>query len=242
MIVINAMAARQLGFTSPEQAVGQTVLLRNSLMPHINPKRIVGIAPEIRFHSLREAPGPIVYQLWSGGVTVTVRASGDIAGAERAVRRVWDKYFPHNVLDMSPAKDIYAANYAEDARLAGLLSAATVVAMLIAAFGMYVLAADAVQRRTREIALRKLFGARRRDVGRLVAKEIGMIVLLAALIALPLAALAIARYLAPFLERSPLVYWALGIAALTALGVIAFAAARHAWLAMRLKPAVALRS
>jgi len=44
--------------------------------------------------------------------------------------------------------------------------------MIIAAFGVYVLAADAVQRRTRK-ALRKLFGTRRRDIGKLVAKEIG---------------------------------------------------------------------
>jgi carbonic anhydrase/acetyltransferase-like protein (isoleucine patch superfamily) len=49
----------------------------------------------------------------------------------------------------------------------------TAIAMIIAAFGVYVLATDAVQRRTKEIALRKLFGTRRRDIGKLVAKEIG---------------------------------------------------------------------
>jgi ABC-type antimicrobial peptide transport system permease subunit len=93
-----------------------------------------------------------------------------------------------------------------------LLSLATIVAMFIAAIGAYVLATDAVQRRTREIALRKLFGARRRDVGRLVATEIGAIILLAAAVALPLSALAIARYLAPFSERTPMAYWALVLA------------------------------
>jgi len=45
--------------------------------------------------------------------------------------------------------------------------------MIHRGFGVYVLAADAVQRRTKEIALRKLFGTRRRDIGKLVAKEIG---------------------------------------------------------------------
>jgi len=48
------------------------------------------------------------------------------------------------------------------------------------------LAADAVQRRTKEIALRKLFGTRRRDIGKLVAKEIGAVILLSAVLALPL--------------------------------------------------------
>lgn len=167
-------------------------------------KRIVGIAPEIRFYSLREAPGAIAYELWSNSATLTVRASGLIADAEHAVQVVWPKYFPSSVLEMSSAKDIYAANYADDARLARLLAISTALAIIIAAFGQYVLAADAVQRRTREIALRKLFGAGRLDIGSLIARQVGAIVLLSALVALPLTALAIARYLAVFTEQTPL--------------------------------------
>jgi ABC-type antimicrobial peptide transport system permease subunit len=158
------------------------------------------------------------------------------------VRAVWPKYFPNTALDMRPAKDIYAANYADDAALAKLLTFATLVAMFIAAIGAFVLATDAVQRRTREIALRKLFGALRQDVARLVLAELGAIVLLAALVALPLAALAIARYLAPFSERTPMAYWALVLAGAAATGVVGVAAARQARVAMKMKPAVALRT
>jgi hypothetical protein len=208
-VVINAIAARQLGFASPEQAVGQTLLFRSiaSGTPVLITKRIVGIAPEIRFYSLREAPGAIAYELWSNGATLTVRASGS-----------------------------------DDARLARLLAISTTIAMVIAAFGAYVLAADAVQRRTREIALRRLFGARRFDIGRLIAKDVGAIVLMSALVALPLAAVAIARYLATYTEQTPLAFWALAFALLASLATAAFAGARQAWLAMMLKPAVALRT
>jgi ABC-type antimicrobial peptide transport system permease subunit len=143
---------------------------------------------------------------------------------------------------MKPAKEIYAANYADDARLARLLALSTAIAMIIAAFGVYVLAADAVQRRTKEIALRKLFGTRRRDIGKLVAKEIGTVVLLSGVVALPLAALAIGRYLAAYTERTPLAFWALAVALLVSLATAAFASARQAWIAMALKPAVALRN
>jgi ABC-type antimicrobial peptide transport system permease subunit len=243
-LVINAIAARQLGFAAPEQAVGQILLFRSgaSGTPVLITKRIVGIAPEIRFYSLREVPGAIAYELWSNSATLTVRASGSIADAERAVRAVWPKYFPNSVLEMKPAKDIYAANYADDARLARLLALSTALAMIIAAFGVYVLAADAVQRRTKEIALRKLFGTRRLDIGKLVAKEIGAVILLSAVVALPLAALAIGRYLAAYTERTPLAFWALAFALLATLATAAFAGARQAWIAMTLKPAVALRT
>ena len=114
--------------------------------------------------------------------------------------------------------------------------------MIIAAFGAYVLAADAVQRRTAEIALRRLFGARRRDIGKLVAAEIGGLVLLSAAVAIPIAALAIARDLAGYTEHAPITFWTLAFSLGAALVITAFAAVRHAWIAMMLRPVVALRT
>jgi putative ABC transport system permease protein len=241
-LVINAMAARALGFTSAERAVDQTVLFwtqRNGGRKLIT-KRIVGIAPEIRFYSLREPPRPLAYDLLDGA-TVTVRASGTIAEAERAIRAVWNRYYPNSVLELSLARDIYAANYKDDARLARLLAVSTVIAMLIAAFGTYVLAADAVQRRAGEIALRRLFGASGREIGQLIAAEVGAIVLLSAAIAMPLAALAIARYLSAFTAHTSIAFWTLAFALGAALAVTALAAARQAWTAIMLEPVVALR-
>jgi putative ABC transport system permease protein len=243
-IVIDALASHQLGFASPELAIGQTLLFRGHDVgddTELHAKRIVGIAPEIRFNSLREAPRAVAYELWYGDALI-VRASSSSADAERAVRAVWPRYFPNSVLELTPAKEVYAANYADEARLARLLAVSTAIAMIIAAFGAYVLAADAVQRRTAEIALRRLFGARRRDIGRLVAGEVGGLVALSAVVAIPLAALAIARYLAAYTEHAPIVFWTLAFSLGAALAITAVAAARHAWLAMMLRPAVALRT
>jgi putative ABC transport system permease protein len=242
-IVIDALAAHQLGFPSPELAIGQTLLFRSDVDRNreLQAKRIVGIAPAIRFNSLREAPRAVAYELWYGDALI-VRASGTSADAERAVRAVWSRYFPNSVLELSSAKDVYAANYADEARLARLLGVSTAIAMIIAAFGAYVLAADAVQRRTAEIALRRLFGARRRDIGRLVAREIGGLVMLSAVVALPLAALAIARYLATYTEHAPIAFWTLAFSFGAAVAITAVAAARHAWIAMMLRPAAALRA
>jgi putative ABC transport system permease protein len=246
-IVINAIAARQLGFALPDLALEQPVLFNTAEQgePVVVTKRIIGIAPEIRFYSLREPLGPIAYELtgsgrgWAG--TLTVRAAGSIVDAERAIRELWPGYFPNSVVEVRPAKEPYVANYADDARIARLLGGATLVAMVIAAFGVYVLAADSVQRRTKEIALRKLFGGRGSDVAKLVAKDVGTVIVLSAVIALPLAALAIARYLAGYTEWTSLAYWALACAPILSAVIAALAGARQAWIAMTLKPAVALR-
>ena len=69
-----------------------------------------------------------------------------------------------------------------------------------------------------------------------------VVILLSALIALPLAALAIGRYLAVYTERTPFAFWALAFALLTSLAIAAFAGARQAWIAMTVKPAVVLRN
>jgi cell division protein FtsX len=240
-LVLNAEAARLLGFGSPELAVGQTVKIRDMHMAMVD-RTIIGIARNIRFHSLREPVGPLMYLPISVGSTLTVLARGSYADAEQALRDLWPKFFPNAPFESRAARDIYAANYADDARLARLLSVATLISLLIAAGGAYVLAADAVQRRGREIALRKLFGARSGHIWALVARELAMLLGCAALIALPLSAMGIARYLASFTERAPSVYSSPLAALVSAVVVIAAAATREAWVATRLRPAVALRS
>lgn len=243
-LVINAIAARQLGFATPQLALGQALQFRSVFTgaPVFITKRIVGIAPEIRFHSLREAPGATAYELLATGTTLTVRASASIADAERTTRTIWSQFYPNSVLELSSAKDVYAANYADDASLGRLLEFATAIAMTIAGFGVYVLAADAVQRRTREIALRMLFGTHRWAIGKLVVKDVGAIILLSAIVAIPLAALMIERYLAAYTQRSPSAFWCIAFALVMTIAIAAFAAARQTWFAVTLKPAVALRT
>ena len=239
-LVINAVAARALGFANPGDAVGQ-VFQFPGWDGKAQPKRVIGIAPELRFRSLREAARPTGYALWAAQPTVSVRAAGDLRQAEDAVRALWPRYFPHAVPKMQPAGAVLAAGYADDARIGRLLGAATLVALGIAAFGTYALAAHTVQRRAGEIVLRKLYGARRPDIGWLVARDIGALLLPASLIGLPLAFLAIRRYLAGFVEQAPIGGWTLAAALACTVAVAGLAAARHAWLAMRLVPARALR-
>jgi hypothetical protein len=240
-LVLNEEAARILGFTSPQLALGQHVQVRGMTMA-MEDHEIIGIAPPVRFNSLRETPPPVVYMISSAGATLIVKARGSLADAEQAMHDLWPTYLRNALLEVRHARDAFAESYADDARLASLLALSTVIAMLIAAGGAFVLAADAVQRRRREIALRKLFGARRAHIGWIVARDLGALLLIAAAVGLPVAAAFVARYLAPFSEHSPWAYPGLGMALAMAAIVVAAAAARQARLAMRMRPAVALRS
>lgn len=241
LIVVNAVAARELGFASAQEAIGQTVTFTgfdNAVMA----ARIIGIAPELRFRSMRERPSATAYALGNNGMVLSVRAAGSPAEVERAALALWPNYFPDALPKVYRAGDVLKAHYAEDARMARLLTVATCIALVIAAFGTYALSANTVQRRGKEIVLRKLHGAGRADIGMLVVREIGVMTLVAAVISLPLALLVIRRYLSGYVEHAPIGYWTLALALVLTLGIALAAITRHTWAAMRLPPADMLRS
>lgn len=237
VVVINAAAARALGFAGVEAASGQVLKTEDEKAAY----DIVGIAPDIRHQSLRAAPQPVVYALSTHTPVVTVRVSGDMAAARRGIEALYRQYFPDDVLSLHGASEVYAASYAEDGRLTTLLMAATVLAIVIATFGIYVLAAFNVQRQAREIVLRKLYGAGRADIARLMGREFAALLAAGAAIGLPAAAAMNLSYLAGFAERAPIGPWALAGAFAAAALVALLAILRHAITALTMVPAAILK-
>lgn len=237
-VVVNAAGARKFGFDNAQAAVGKFVRNPDGSGTAM---QIVGVAPDIRHRSARDEMQATIYFLESRTGVFTIRASGDMEKVQQAVEAMWPRFFPNDVLDMKRVASLFAVNYADDLRLAKLLSVSSLIAIAIAAFGIYVLSAYSVQRRTREIVLRKLYGASRAAIGRLVAREFAVLIGIGALIGLPAAYVATARYLAAFTERAPIGLWALSaalsLAALVALG----STLRHTLSAIRVAPALALR-
>jgi len=238
-VVVNQAAVIALGWSSMEQALGQRINGGNW--------RIVGVAPDIRWYTLREPAPPMLYLPERNSRLLTVRmretspAAGAVDALERAIAATATRYFPSSPPSIRRAGSYFAQAYADDLRLAGMLACATVLVFALAAFGIYALAANSVQRRAREIVLRKLHGAGRATIGVLVGREFLLLTGVAALVGLPPAALAIQRYLAPFVERTPLGAWAPAAALACALVIVAAATARHTLAAMRIAPARALR-
>jgi putative ABC transport system permease protein len=206
------------------------------------PMQIVGVAPDMRHRSARESQQPSVYYLRERIGGFTVRCSGDVDAVRRAIEAMWPRYFPNETLGVVRMPALIAdLFYADDLRLSKLLAAASVIATAIAAFGIYVLAAYSVQRREKEIVLRKLYGARGAAIGALVAREFALLLGAGAVLGLPVAWIAIARYLGAFSERAPVGAWTL-LAALLVAGLVALGSTlRHTLAAVRIRPALALR-
>jgi putative ABC transport system permease protein len=235
--VLNEAAVRKFGFASPQDAVGKTIV---SPSGYEDQMQVVGVAPDIRHRSAREETQATVFYLGDRVRIFTVRAANPVA-VQGEIEQVWANYFPNEVLGVQRMGTIMADRYADDLRLAKLLAASSIIAIAIASFGVYVLAAYSVQRRTREIVLRKLYGASGGAIGSLVLREFLELIGAGALVGLPAAWIATQRYLAPFTERAPLGMWtilaALALASAVALG----ATLRHTLAAVRITPVLALR-
>ncbi|MFC5552184.1 ABC transporter permease [Massilia aerilata] len=236
-VVLNEAGARLLGFASALDAVGKTIRAPNN----DDTMQVTGVARDIRHRSARDTMQPTIYRLMPRTSTFTVRSDGDLETVQRAIEELWPRWFPNEVLNVHRMDADFAANYADDLRLAKLLAASSVIATAIAAFGIYVLAAYSVQRRAREIVLRKLYGAGSAAVGSLVMREFLVLIGAGALIGLPPAWLAMQNYLAGFNERAPIGAWTIAGSLLVA-GMVALGSTlRHTVAAVRIRPALALR-
>jgi putative ABC transport system permease protein len=236
-VVINESAARALGFASAQDAVGKTIREPDGQRV----RQVAGVAPDIRHRSAREPMQPTIYPLSPVTSTFTVRSGHDMEAVRRAIEALWPRWFPNDVLITQRVDSIYIGTYADDLRLAKLLGASSVIAIAIAAFGIYVLAAYSVQRRAREIVLRKLYGAGNAAVGGLVMREFLVLIGAGALLGLPPAWLAMQSYLAAFNERAPIGAWTIFGALLVASAVALGSTLRHTLAAVRIRPALALR-
>ena len=230
-VVVNAAGALALGYATPQAAVGQ-------VLP--GGAQIIGIAPDIRFHGLRNPSRAILYRSRPASV-LAIRTSDSLDTAFSEIEPLWRRQFPNAIMEMKTQQSVLAERYVTDARLTRILAATSLTAIALAAFGIYVLSAYSVQRSRREIVMRKLHGAGRVDIALMMGREFSTLVAAGALVGLPLAAVAIQRYLASYTDRAPIGGWTLAAALLLAALVALLATTRHTLAALRMSPGLALR-
>jgi putative ABC transport system permease protein len=243
-VVVNESAARQIGFLSPAKAIGKSIGV--SLADPENgvvPARIVGVVPDTRYRSIREPVEDIIYYHDANSLDyllVRFRAADPRALRER-VGAAWKKVVPDVPFSADLADERVADLYrTEDAR-AAIFAAFAFLAVLIACLGLFGLAAFTAERRTKEIGIRKVFGARVRDIVRLLAWQFSKPVIVANLIAWPVAWWVMRDWLNGFDARIALTPGPFLLAGFMALVIAIGTIASHAVKVARTNPIHALR-
>jgi len=241
-IVINEMGAKLLGFETPEAAVGQIVSADLSSSLRID-ATIVGVVADFHFDSARDVIRPGIYYIdFLRNSDMSVRIDGNNReGAIEAIEQAWRTTFPDRLLNYRSMADLVERQYQTDDRLGDVLVVFTLLAVLISSMGLYGLASFTAERRTKEIGVRKVLGARITDVVALLLWQFSKPILVANLIAWPVAFYFLNDWLSGFayrVELGALPFVLLGVGALL-IGWLTVAS--HAVAVARSSPITALR-
>jgi putative ABC transport system permease protein len=235
-VVLDHGSVQALGFLHPQDAIGQTLRVNDR-----TDVRIVAVTGPVRQESARGAAVPQAFRLINTAAEVLTVRSDDIAAARRAVERIWPRYFPDDAITMEPVEHYIARHYKDDRQIGILITMASLIALLIASFGVYALAAYTVRRRAREIVIRKVYGADHLAIIRLLAREFGVLFAVGAAIGLPLGWLLGDLYLSGFVLRAEMGALPLVFALLVAFLMTILATTRHTITALVARPVQTLQ-
>jgi putative ABC transport system permease protein len=239
-ILINEAAAREFGY-APSEAVGKDVFV--DLANRKARLTIVGVVSDANFDGLQSAMQPFNF-FYSpnsmGPISVRIKP-GQTRAALAAVDRTWHRFVPTVAIQRDFQDASFDRFFIDDERQGRIFGIFVGIAIFIACLGLFGLASFTAERRTREIGIRKVHGARTGDIVRLLLWQFSIPVLIANVIAWPVAYFYLHDWLQGFAYRislNPLYFVGAGLAAL----VIAWATVIvHAAHVARANPIHALR-
>ena len=241
-VIISRAAVKSLGFASPQAAIGQPLMFGGN-SGRQSPAIIVGVTEDMRYRSARdELPPTMYFRNASNFRSLSVRYTGLTESAAReAVGAVWRKLVPGIPFRADFMTALIDNQYRAERTQGVMFTAFAALAVIVAGLGLFGLAAFTAERRTKEIGLRKVLGARVPDIVRLLLWQFSQPVAIANLIAWPLAYFVMRDWLQSFEFRialSPLYFLGAGVAALA---VAWLTIVGHALKVARANPILALR-
>ena len=170
---------------------------------------IIGIVKDFHFRSLHEKIGSLVIsqqKLFNTTLNIKIR-EGKSTEAVGEIEAVWKKFFPNDTFDYTFVDDAIANLYRSDLFTSKMILVFSILAIVIAALGLFGLSTFAIERRTKEIGIRKVLGASVAGIVQLLTREFLILVSIAFVIAAPVAWWAMNRWLENFAYHIHITVW-----------------------------------
>ena len=238
MVVLNETAARQLGWT-PDQAIGKPF--------QYGPAKgqIIGVTKDFHFESLHQQMAALAMILQPGAGQLnwlSMPLKGNIPEAIKRVESVYKQLFPQQPFDYQFLDERFDRLYAREQTQQTLFSIFAGIAILISCLGLFGLSMFMAEQRTKEIGIRKVLGASEASLVALFSKDFIKLVIVALVIASPVAWYAMHTWLADFAYRTDIHWWVFllagGLTVLIALLTVSFQSVKAALM----NPVKSLRS
>ncbi len=179
-VVINETAARMMGLTEP---LGKTINAARG------EKRVVGVIEDFHFDGPRSKVEPLVIEQvdqWVGVILVRVRP-GHLAAALKVIDEKWAAVAPHRPIQRNSLEEVTASLYSQDLMVGRALTLFLFLAIAVASVGLFGMAAHAAQERTKEIGIRKVFGASPSGLTAMLMRDLAKPIAIAFLLSVPIA-------------------------------------------------------
>ncbi|MCO5949998.1 ABC transporter permease [Mucilaginibacter flavidus] len=222
--LLNETCAKALGFSKPADAVGKTVEMGMS----DSKRQVVGVVKDFHSKSLHEVITPFFMGTLKGRErTVSIKlAPGKGAGGFKTtiaqVEKTWKKVYPNEKFEYAFLDQTIAGFYDKEQKTAQLMNTAMLIAIFISCMGLFGLATFTAQQRVKEIGIRKVLGASVTNIVSMLSKDFLVLVIIAFLIASPIAFYLMYTWLQDFAYRVYISLWIFLLSGLSAI-IIAFA-------------------
>ncbi len=181
--VVNETVVKALGIRSAADAIGKLVEVNGKRCP------IVGVVKDFHINSLRDPIGPVVlFQNRNSYGLANIKINMHQAKSVIAsVQTIWNQYYPDYVFEYHFLDQSIADYYQQENQLSQLYKLFSSIAIFISCLGLYGLISFMAVQRQKEIGIRKVLGAPVRDIVMMLSKEFTLLVIIAFLIASPIA-------------------------------------------------------
>lgn len=188
-VLINETAAKWLGW---DEVIGGKVSRGEG-----RDFRIIGIVKDFHYTSLKQDILPMILRNindqgwidqadgWWGGNYLSVKINGNFQKTVSDIEQAWSRVAPDEPFDYTFMDDSFAALYEEERRFGSLFTASSGLAIIIACLGLFALAAFTLERRFKEIAIRKVLGATIQSLSMLILMDFTKLVAIGAIVAIP---------------------------------------------------------
>ncbi len=240
-IILNESAVRILGFKNAEDAVGKII---NSTTYSNTNYTIIGVVADNNILSINAPPSPEAYLIEPNNIgAVTVRFKGSRHKILEQVKSVWKKVMGDEKISTVFVDQLLAGEFQQEQAEMKVFISFSLLAIVIACMGLFGSASFTVERRTKEIGLRKVMGAKVKNIVSLLLWQFSKPVLIANIIAWPVAIFAMQSWLERFTYRfdSLLMIPICLISGLIALAIAWFTVASNTTRVAKSKPIKALR-
>ncbi|MDP4264634.1 MAG: ABC transporter permease [Bacteroidota bacterium] len=235
--ILNESAAKALGW-NPQEAIGKKMFLGDQ-----RPGTVKAVVRDFHFSSFHNPIKPLVLfgQEWASNILVKL-SGNHMPQTISFLQSKWKELAPHRPFEYRFLDEDYNRLYNTEIRLGKVLNIFAAIAVMLAALGLFGLSAFAIRQRTKEIGIRKVLGASAGNIALLLSNQFVKLVLIAFLVASPMAWLAMNKWLQDFVYRIQISWWMFAITGAIAVFIAVFTVSFQAIKAAIANPVKSLRT